>query len=118
MKKLEKTEAVSPVIWVILMVAITVILAAVIAAFIFGMSGSVKKADAPSQVTFTAVDKRVNWDAPENLMYQVLTSNGDILHVNYETFNKIHIGDTVTCKRELVHGFLYDYYGNAECVIL
>ena len=36
-------EAVSPVIGVILMVAITVILAAVIAAFVFGMSGNVQK---------------------------------------------------------------------------
>ena len=36
-------EAVSPVIGVILMVAITVILAAVIAAFVFGMAGTVKK---------------------------------------------------------------------------
>ena len=36
-------EAVSPVIGVILMVAITVILAAVIAAFVFGMSGNVRK---------------------------------------------------------------------------
>jgi len=36
-------EAVSPVIGVILMVAITVILAAVIAAFVFGMAGSVQK---------------------------------------------------------------------------
>jgi len=34
-------EAVSPVIGVILMVAITVILAAVIAAFVFGMSGNI-----------------------------------------------------------------------------
>ena len=33
-------EAVSPVIGVILMVAITVILAAVIAAFVFGMAGN------------------------------------------------------------------------------
>lgn len=36
-------NAVSPVIGVILMVAITVILAAVIAAFVFGMSGQVSK---------------------------------------------------------------------------
>jgi archaeal type IV pilus assembly protein PilA len=36
-------EAVSPVIGVILMVAITVILAAVIAAFVFGMAGNVQK---------------------------------------------------------------------------
>ena len=36
-------DAVSPVIGVILMVAITVILAAVIAAFVFGMAGGVQK---------------------------------------------------------------------------
>lgn len=41
MKKSE--EAVSPVIGVILMVAITVILAAVIAAFVFGMTGAASK---------------------------------------------------------------------------
>jgi len=38
----ENEDAVSPVIGVILMVAITVILAAVIAAFAFGMTGSVQ----------------------------------------------------------------------------
>jgi len=36
-------EAVSPVIGIILMVAITVILAAVIAAYVFGMPGNVQK---------------------------------------------------------------------------
>ena len=36
-------QAVSPVIGVILMVAITVILAAIIAAFVFGMSGQIQK---------------------------------------------------------------------------
>jgi flagellin-like protein len=40
-KKSNNDEAVSPVIGVILMVAITVILAAVIAAFVFGMAGSI-----------------------------------------------------------------------------
>ena len=39
MKYIKNNEAVSPVIGVILMVAITVILAAVIAAFVFGISG-------------------------------------------------------------------------------
>lgn len=38
----ENEEAVSPVIGVILMVAITVILAAVIAVFVFGMAGGVQ----------------------------------------------------------------------------
>ncbi|WP_373839991.1 type IV pilin [Methanospirillum sp.] len=39
----KRDDAVSPVIGVILMVAITVILAAVIAAFVFGMAGGVDK---------------------------------------------------------------------------
>jgi archaeal type IV pilus assembly protein PilA len=42
-KKQNNQEAVSPVIGVILMVAITVILAAVIAAFVFGMAGNISK---------------------------------------------------------------------------
>ncbi|MBP1928230.1 flagellin-like protein [Methanolinea mesophila] len=40
MKTIRNDEAVSPVIGVILMVAITVILAAVIAAFVFGLAGT------------------------------------------------------------------------------
>ncbi len=43
MKLMKDEEAVSPVIGVILMVAITVILAAVIAAFVFGMAGNISK---------------------------------------------------------------------------
>ncbi|MDD1666743.1 MAG: type IV pilin N-terminal domain-containing protein [Methanomicrobiales archaeon] len=43
MLRKKKEEAVSPVIGVILMVAITVILAAVIAAFVFGMAGGVTR---------------------------------------------------------------------------
>ena len=43
MKLMKNEEAVSPVIGVILMVAITVILAAVIAAFVFGMAGNIQK---------------------------------------------------------------------------
>jgi archaeal type IV pilus assembly protein PilA len=43
MKFTQNEDAVSPVIGVILMVAITVILAAVIAAFVFGMAGNISK---------------------------------------------------------------------------
>ncbi|HVP25467.1 MAG TPA: type IV pilin N-terminal domain-containing protein [Methanomicrobiales archaeon] len=43
MNFLKREDAVSPVIGVILMVAITVILAAVIAAFVFGMAGGISK---------------------------------------------------------------------------
>lgn len=43
MNRRKNDEGVSPVIGVILMVAITVILAAIIAAFVFGMSGNISK---------------------------------------------------------------------------
>ncbi|MDW7777258.1 MAG: type IV pilin N-terminal domain-containing protein [Methanosarcinales archaeon] len=53
-------DAVSPVIGVILMVAITVILAAVIAAFVFGMGSSLSKqyvvAATVSQISSTKID--------------------------------------------------------------
>jgi flagellin-like protein len=48
MRFVKSEEAVSPVIGVILMVAITVILAAVIAAFVFNMGGSQSKAPTAS----------------------------------------------------------------------
>ena len=51
----KRDDAVSPVIGVILMVAITVILAAVIATFVFGMAGNVDKSK-----TTTVVVERVN----------------------------------------------------------
>ncbi len=51
MMNFKNEEAVSPVIGVILMVAITVILAAVIAAFVFGMTGNI---DTNKQVAATA----------------------------------------------------------------
>ena len=59
-------KGVSPVIGVILMVAITVILAAVIASFVFGMTGTISKPKTPgigvyrpnsSYVEFTLYDK-------------------------------------------------------------
>jgi flagellin-like protein len=54
MKFGKNDEAVSPVIGVILMVAITVILAAVIAAFVFGMGPPVKAPQTQLKITATA----------------------------------------------------------------
>lgn len=54
-RKFMDEDAVSPVIGVILMVAITVILAAVIAAFVFGMGSSLKRQYVVS-ATATQVD--------------------------------------------------------------
>ena len=64
-----KEDAVSPVIGVILMVAVTVILAAVIAAFVFGMGSGVSK----TKVVATSVVRNANTtltDGNINVMYQ------------------------------------------------
>lgn len=59
--KFEKNEdAVSPVIGVILMVAITVILAAVIAAFVFNLGGSQEKAPTSSIVVANNPDTQTS----------------------------------------------------------
>jgi len=57
-------EAVSPVIGVILMVAITVILAAVIAAFVFGMAGNIQSTKV---VSMTATKNATGWVTVTNM---------------------------------------------------
>ena len=59
MRFVKSEEAVSPVIGVILMVAITVILAAVIAAFVFNMGGSQEKAPTTSLSVSSNPDTQV-----------------------------------------------------------
>jgi len=55
--RIENNSAVSPVIGVILMVAITVILAAVIAAFVFGMTGPINKTKIVA-ITLSQIDEK------------------------------------------------------------
>jgi flagellin-like protein len=58
-------SAVAPILGVILMIAITIILAAVIAAFVFGMSDGIKPVVVPasqSNVTISVVDKAWSGD--------------------------------------------------------
>ena len=60
-------EAVSPVIGVILMVAITVILAAVIAAFVFGMTGNVQKTKVvAAHATQSGTQAIITWDGGQD----------------------------------------------------
>ena len=66
-------EAVSPVIGVILMVAITVILAAVIAAFVFGMGGNLSTA--PPTVSITAQNNAADSDRDIKIVH----SGGELL---------------------------------------
>jgi flagellin-like protein len=72
----ENEDAVSPVIGVILMVAITVILAAVIAAFVFGMAGSVQKTK-----TVAATAKQVGDDI--QITYQGGADQAEVTTLGY-----------------------------------
>ncbi|RLI77615.1 type IV pilin [Archaeoglobales archaeon] len=117
-------KAVSPVIGVILMVAITVILAAVIASFVFGMGSSVKKqytvAAAVSQadnhtivVTYQggpdhdSVDSITVKFSPSNLTslkYDLYNESGNKVNTvalygtNTTTITSPSVGDTITYK--------------------
>ncbi|NLE28017.1 MAG: type IV pilin [Clostridiaceae bacterium] len=85
MKFRENEDAVSPVIGVILMVAITVILAAVIAAFVFGMGSNIG--------TTKTVAVTVNQNGDDI----ILTYHGgaDASTLNFLTIT-VEAGDTVT----------------------
>jgi flagellin-like protein len=70
MKYVKKEDAVSPVIGVILMVAITVILAAVIAAFVFGMAGGISKTKSVAATARqTGNDIAVTWQGGQDNGY-------------------------------------------------
>jgi len=69
MKKMTRDNAVSPVIGSILLVAITVIIAAVIAAFVFGMTGDIQQ----TRVVAITSDISQN-DAPAKVV--VITNHG------------------------------------------
>jgi flagellin-like protein len=75
MKFNKNDEAVSPVIGVILMVAITVILAAVIAAFVFGMAGGISNTK-----SVAATAQQVGGDEVQ-VTYQGGQDNVDVLSI-------------------------------------
>jgi len=102
-------EAVSPVIGVILMVAITVILAAVIAAFVFGMAGNIQKTK-----VVAATESRVNTSSVvvtyqggqdagslTEISFQVnganatITAPGSLVTVTDNSVHTIHAGDAL-----------------------
>lgn len=96
----EKEDGVSPVIGVILMVAITVILAAVIAAFVFGMAGSVTKtkvvaatAQQPDADTIV-VTYQGGQDASS--LDELEVTVGDWVGY-YNTTSPVPVGTTITC---------------------
>jgi flagellin-like protein len=106
-------EAVSPVIGVILMVAITVILAAVIAAFVFGMAGSVAKtkvvaitAQRPSATSVVVT----NMGGPDVGTLTGLSVTGDVptTVLGVATGNSVPITVTAGKKHIIVTGTFSD----------
>ena len=79
----ENEEAVSPVIGVILMVAITVILAAVIAAFVFGMAGSVDTKNKMVAATASSHADSVADVKIISITYQGGADSEDVVAVNW-----------------------------------
>ena len=71
-------RGVSPVIGVILMVAITVILAAVIASFVFGMGGKVKAAP-NAQIVLEDNDDMINTTNETDNLFDIKHYGGDTL---------------------------------------
>jgi len=67
---MKKDNAVSPVIGSILLVAITVIIAAVIAAFVFGMTGDIQ------QTRIVAITSDISQNAATGQKHIVLTNHG------------------------------------------
>jgi len=106
MKIIKNDEAVSPVIGVILMVAITVILAAVIAAFVFGMAGT------------TSTTKSVGITGSVNASHFTATVQGgtDLPSLSYLTYsrNGTHVGNLNTSATVRV-GDSYTVDGGLGC---
>ena len=86
MKFVKNEDAVSPVIGVILMVAITVILAAVIAAFVFNMGGGAEKAPTSSIVASNNPDTQ----APD---IKISQKGGDLLKAGDWKLSVVDVGE-------------------------
>ena len=104
-------EAVSPVIGVILMVAITVILAAVIAAFVFGMSGNITKtkvvavtAQKVSSDNITVMNQGGQDYASLNNL-SVTTSPAGTCTPTFLTGNPVAVGGTIKCAATASNGY-------------
>jgi len=91
----ENNDAVSPVIGVILMVAITVILAAVIAAYVFGVGGGVQKQYmvgavisqvSPSQIDVTYLGGG-DADSVDFITVRVTTADGVVVNSYFNDKN-------------------------------
>ena len=87
-------DAISPVIGVILMVAITVILAAVIAAFVFGISGQMAVKSPEGLTECSNLNKVTDKYMTPN--YNIIEVNNNYLYqLSLTNYNKVRVGDYV-----------------------
>jgi flagellin-like protein len=116
MKIIKNDEAVSPVIGTILMVAITVILAAVITAFVFGMVGTTTTTKTVGMTVSTdsngyvVVTIQGGADLPSLTNISYSNNSGG----NYYTFVKrsdsqplvypLNVGETINSSGKITHG--------------
>jgi flagellin-like protein len=102
-------KGISSVISVILMVAITMILVAVIAAFVFIMAGNIQQTPTPSPINVTVVDSHyippTGWYSGSQT---ILSSDGNTYYfIDYYQWHKLQIGDSYHCQ---VNQFGFDTY--------
>ncbi|WP_255192149.1 type IV pilin [Natronobeatus ordinarius] len=100
----EEERAVSPVIGVILMVAITVILAAVIAAFVLDLGGGVdSEAQAGVEITQSQTDNTTTISATSMGNTEYIVFRGDVGNVSGTSYNPDdhrleRVGDSITLE--------------------
>jgi len=111
----QNEEAVSPVIGVILMVAITVILAAVIAAFVFGMTGNVQTtknvAVTAKQVGTQAVVTYQGGADQASVDYLVIKWDSETYYSDTQTSSSmgaLKTRNNATCKPSVGHSMKFN----------
>ena len=108
MKFRENEDAVSPVIGVILMVAITVILAAVIAAFVFGMTGNI---ETQKSVALTA--KQIS----DNKLQVTVQSGADLSTLEYLRIEVAKYDATATDTAKTYYAYVDNATGTPKPVV-
>jgi flagellin-like protein len=99
-------RAVSPVIGVILMVAITVILAAVIGTFVLGLGGSTQAAP---QATINVADA----DGSAEVTGTADSANASLIEVNHRGGDTLEREETTITVTNESSGSSYDLWGNS-----
>jgi flagellin-like protein len=115
---MEERRSIHPVVGVILMVTITVILGAVIAAFVFGMSGNIKTVDPQFTKTITIKESGTNGviDTDGNGYRIVVYLNTQMLPGN--TYDIIYSVRSDSGERVLISAVLNDSINPYKCVVI